>query len=125
MSPMSHLGDHAQGPPSAPRFSLGIPACYQVRGEDLTATGRIENISKSGALVEDQSYEVPVGSRVRLSFSLYPDSRPLQLSAEVVRIAASSFAVRFTDADPRNRKLLEAALPRLDAIKRGKPRHRF
>ncbi len=122
---MIYFGGYTQGPPSAPRFSLGIPARYQVRGEDLTATGRIENISKSGALVDDQSYEVPVGSRVRLSFSLYPDSRPLQLSAEVVRIATSGFAVRFTNVDPRNRKLLEAALPKLDAINRGKQQDRF
>ncbi len=122
---MAYIGDYAQGPPSAPRFSLGIPARYQVRGEDLTATGRIENISKSGALLDEQSYEVPVGSRVRLSFSLYPDSRPLQFSAEVVRIATCGFAVRFTNVDPRNRKLLEAALPMLDALKRGKPRDRL
>ncbi len=122
---MIYFGGYTQGPPSAPRFSLGIPARYQVRGEDLTATGRIENISKSGALLDDQSSEVPVGSRVRLSFSLYPDSRPIRLSAEVVRIAASGFAVRFTDVDPRNRKLLEAALPMLDAIKRGKLRDRL
>ena len=122
---MSYFGGHAQGPPSAPRFCLGIPARYQVRGEDLTATGRIENISKSGALLDEQSREVPVGSRVRLSFSLYPDSRPLQLSAEVVRVDTSGMAVRFTDVDPRNRKLLEAALPMLEAIKRGSARDRL
>ncbi len=123
--PMAELGDYTQGAPAAPRFSVEIPAHYQVRGEDLMATGKIQNISKSGALLDDQSYEVPVGSRVRLSFSLYSNSRPLRFSAEVVRIATSGFAVRFTDMDPRNRKLLEAALPMLDAIKRGKPQARL
>ncbi len=66
----------------------------------------------------------PIGSRVHLSFSLYPDSRPLQLSGEGVRIATSGFAVRFTDVDPRNRKLLEAALLRVAALRTGKPRDR-
>ncbi len=45
-APMAYLGDYAQGPPSAPRFSLVIPTRYHGRGEDLTASGRIENISK-------------------------------------------------------------------------------
>ncbi len=104
---------------------MGIPARYHVRGEDRATTGRIENISKAGALLDEQSCEVPVGSRVRLSFSLYPDSRPLQLSAEVVRVDTGGMAVRFTDVDPRNRKLLEAALPMLEAVQRGSPRDRF
>jgi len=114
------IENYAQPGPSAPRFNLGIPARYQVRGQEPVETGLIQNISKSGALVENQSGGAAMGSQLRLSFSLFPDSQPLQFLAEVVRVADSGFAVRF-NLDPHNRKLLEAALP-VVAARCGEPR---
>ena len=105
----------------APRFSLGIPTRYQVSGEAPIGTGVIQNISKSGALVDDESCKAPVGSRIRLSFSLLPTSQPVKLSAEIVRMADTGFAVRFRDLDPRNRQLLEAALPKVAQLSDRRP----
>ncbi len=117
LAAVAEIIDDTQVRRSAPRFALEIPARYQIRGEEPIAMGMIQNISKSGALVDDKGPGAPVGSRLRLSFSLFPDSHPLQFSAEIVRIANTGFAVRFTDTDPRNRKLLEAALPVVAALK--------
>jgi uncharacterized protein (TIGR02266 family) len=71
---------------------------------------RAGNLSRGGMYL-DQTIPIPIGTRVRLRFTLPGDAIPTLVSAEIVSISASDtlgMGVKFLDVD-------EAAQSRIDA----------
>ena len=81
----------------------------------LEGTGRVLNISKSGALIESADQLVPVGSRIKLRFSFLEDSVPVEVPALVVRETEGGFAVEFKKLSTRTRAVLGVAIAKLRA----------
>ena len=69
-----------------------------------------QNISTSGALLEDADPPLLAGGKIRLRFSLFPNSLPIEIEAEVVRETEAGFAVRFSDLEARSREVLRRAV---------------
>jgi len=66
----------------------------------------LADISRSGARLEGASYVPEPGAKVRLYVFIQPVS-PFELSGEVVRSRAGSFAIRFTEVDPAIGRLVD------------------
>ena len=60
------------------------------------------------------------GGAIKLRFSLFPGSLPIEVGAEVVRETSEGFAVRFTSVDPRLKAILRRSIAKaiVDAEKR-------
>lgn len=93
---------------SETRFELRVPAKYLA--DDCRGKGTVENISRSGAWLDEVSKSPPAGTRLSLELRFF-DGGAITLSARVVREADNGFAVQFVDVNPRTRELLEALLP--------------
>jgi len=94
---------------SAPRFELRAPAEYS-NGRD--GRGTTENVSISGALIENISDPQPVGARLELRFSFFAGSYGTSFAGRVVRLTDRGFAVEFSELDGTQHRLLHNALPR-------------
>ncbi len=86
------------------RFSVKFSSKY------CNGSGMVQNISSSGALIEDAEPPLLAGGEVKLEFSLFADSLPIKIKARVVRETEEGFAVQFQKADPRTRQILRAAI---------------
>ncbi len=95
---------------SRPRVEVRFRAEYS--GRRISGSGTVHNISETGALIEYAEPLIMEGGRIRLRFSFYEDSLPVDIPALVVRETEGGFAVRFSDLDPRTRTLLRVALRR-------------
>ncbi|MEE9281721.1 MAG: PilZ domain-containing protein [Myxococcota bacterium] len=78
-------------------------------------TGRVINISKTGALIEGVDQPVPAGSRIKLRFSFLEDSVPVEVPALVMRETEGGFAVEFKKLSLRTRAVLGVAIAKLRA----------
>ena len=104
-----------------PRVRVRFPVTFI--GRNTEGRAYAENISVSGALLVDAEPLLLAGGKIRVSFSLFPDSLPIEIDADVVRETEDGFAVKFSDRDPRARgvlrravaKALQAAVDDLDA----------
>jgi hypothetical protein len=94
---------------SAPRFDLRAPTEYSNGRE---GRGTTENISVSGALIENISDQRTVGTRLELRFSFFAGSYGTPFAGQVVRLTERGFAVEFSELDGTHRRLLHNALPR-------------
>ena len=81
---------------STPRYK--VPARIQYASGEREGSGRIANISFSGALIEPASPTPSPGTPLGLRASCLAFAG--ELSSEVVRTTHSGFAVRFTDLEP-------------------------
>jgi hypothetical protein len=79
-------------------------------GRNTQGRAYAQNISVSGALLVDADPLLLAGGKIRVSFSLFPDSLPIDIDADVVRETEDGFAVRFSDTDPRARGVLRRAV---------------
>jgi hypothetical protein len=92
------------------RVRVRFPVSFTGKNTEGRAYAR--NISTTGALLEEAEPLLVAGGRIRLRFSLFPDSLPIEVTAEVVRETQHGFAVRFTEMDPRFRGVLRMAVTR-------------
>ncbi len=106
------------------RARVRFQVAYIVRGKTmetadgrrpLEGTGRVRNISKSGALIEDADEVVMPGSSIKLRLSFLEDAIPVDIPAEVIRETETGFAVEFKKLNPRTSAVLGVAIAKLRA----------
>jgi c-di-GMP-binding flagellar brake protein YcgR len=85
-------------------------------GRSVSGTGTVQNISSTGALIEDADPPLLSGGEVTLRFSIFEDSAPITIRGKVVRETENGFGVEFVEMDPRTRKVLKTAVSK--ALKR-------
>ena len=95
------------------RVDMRVPVEFS--GRHVRGRGFIRNISESGALVEDAQPLVVSGGRVRLRFSFFQDSLPVEIPATVVRETPIGFAVQFAGLDARLKSVLALVIARIRA----------
>ena len=93
------------------RINVRFGADYH--GRRISGSGVVTNISESGALIDEAEPLLVSGGRIRLRFSFYDGSLPIEIGAVVVRPTETGFAVRFTGLDARLRSLLAMAVAKL------------
>lgn len=93
------------------RASVRFKVAYH--GPSFEGTGTVLNISKTGALIEDCDRLLMTGIDIRLSFSFFEDSVPIEVPATVVRETDQGFGVQFTKLSPRTRSVLGMAISKL------------
>ena len=85
---------------------------FQTRFDVLCTTGEAEgagklaNISRSGACLEQASHLPEMGTKVRLYVFVQPVC-PFELSGEVVRCEGTSFAIRYSNLDAEVGRLVD------------------
>ncbi len=82
-------------------------------GPTFEGRGTVLNISKTGALIEDADRLLMTGSEIKLRFSFFHDSVPIEIPAQVVRETDQGFGVQFTKLSPRTRSVLGLAIAKL------------
>lgn len=94
-----------------PRFATRFDALCSAGERE--GSGKLVDISRSGARLAESSYIPELGSKVRLYVFIQPVS-PFELSGEVVRVDEASFAIRYSNLDPDVGRLVDdvAALVR-------------
>lgn len=83
-------------------------------GKQVEGTGTVRNISLTGALIEDCSPLLIGGGDVRLTFSFFEGSLPVEVRAKTVRETKTGFAVQFVGMHPRVKAILSAAIGRAE-----------
>lgn len=87
-----------------PRFRTRFDAlCSAGRQE---GAGRLADISRSGARLEETSLRPEIGSKVRLYVFVQPVS-PFEIVGEVVRHTDSGFAIEIIEAREAIRELID------------------
>jgi hypothetical protein len=106
---MSEQGPEDRGERrAAPRYPLQAPVEFN---DGAGGTGTTENISVSGVLIEDSTFQVEVRSDVILHFSFFAGSFGIPFLGTVVRHSSGGFAVRFFELGSPQREVLREALP--------------
>ena len=72
-------------------------------------SGTLKDLSPTGALVEDASFQPDVGEPVRAHLFPYADTRPVALIGEVTRHTKRGFAIVFADVPAEARELIADA----------------
>jgi hypothetical protein len=90
------------------RVRVRFPVTFT--GRNIQGCAFARNISVSGALLEDAEPLLITGGRIRVRFSLFPESLPIEATAIVVRETENGFAIRFVDMDGRFRSVLRRAI---------------
>ncbi len=93
------------------RASVRFKVAYH--GPSFEGTGTVLNISKTGALIEDCDRLLMTGIDIKLSFSFFEDSIPIEVPATVVRETEQGFGVQFTKLSPRTRSVLGMAISKI------------
>ncbi|MCP4007802.1 MAG: PilZ domain-containing protein [bacterium] len=94
-----------------PRIGVRFRTQYDVKRS--VGSGLVMDISETGALIEGADPMLIPGGRVRLKFSFYDDSLPVEVGAIVVRTTENGFGVKFSGLDQRHRALLAMAISKL------------
>ena len=84
-------------------------------GRKVRGAGVVQNISLGGALIEQADPLLLSGGEVKVRFSFFENSVPVEVPAEIVRETSSGFAVRFRDLSRRMRSVLTVAISRAAA----------
>ncbi len=91
-----------------PRVRVRFPVSYS--GRNTQGRAYAENISVSGALLVEAEPLLLAGGTIRLRFSLFPDSLPIEIEADVARETEKGFAVHFSKGDARAWGILRQAV---------------
>ena len=98
------------------RATVRFQVAYLARGPaTLEGTGRIRNISRGGALIDEADQRLEPGAQIKLRFSFLEDSIPVEVPAEVTRETETGFAVSFKRLSHRTRAVLGMAIAKLRA----------
>jgi hypothetical protein len=93
-----------QGPTRAVRSAVKVPA--EFIGGGVSGSGRIANLSISGARIEESDERPEVGTPLVVQLFPLPGVVPLHVFAEVVRATETGgFAVRFRSSEAKRRML--------------------
>ena len=84
-------------------------------GRRVKGQGTVKNISESGALIDNADPLIMQGGRIKVRFSFFEDSLPIEIPAVVTRETPTGFAVHFSDMEARLRKVLTVAIKRAKA----------
>jgi hypothetical protein len=119
--------DHAESGPAepdkkrAPRFLFQVPVEIELGRE--SGRGRVEDMSKSGARIEQPTIHPEPGAKVKLRFGFFKNSPPIAVSGTVVRTTdTGGFGVVFANLDPRTRRALLTLLPKIGTAQPYSPR---
>ncbi len=96
---------------AAPRIQTRFGVEYSAK--TCEGTGTIRSISSSGALIEPAEPPLLAGGEVRLRFSFFENSLPIEFTAEVVRETETGFGVRFSGMSARHREFLKRAISKV------------
>jgi hypothetical protein len=114
MRPSLTSEELAGRPPSAERYKLHVRV--GILSESGQAHGAVEDMSISGARIENIQAPPPTGTKLRLGFSFYAHALPVPIHGRVVRhTETGGFAVEFEDVDFRTQILLRALLPKVSS----------
>ena len=91
-----------------PRLDTCFDMTYKTRSK--SGSGKIRDISSSGALIKQADTPLDTGSEITVEFSIFEDSIPLSIPAYIVREVPEGFAVRFREMDPRTRTVLKVSI---------------
>ena len=108
------ISNSASEPRPCTRFALWAPASFRREEEvdqPVDGTGFVQNISRSGLLLDECSQNATPGSMVWLRASYFPGSTEVPIKSEVVRVTDSGFAVKFVHLSPAAEHLIERILP--------------
>ncbi len=95
------------------RIRIGLVALYDIGR--MGASGRLANISYSGALIEDITMQPEIGTPIILQVFFKPPgslkaATPFKLVGHVVRHTATGFAIEYKDnLDPDVRRMVDDA----------------
>ena len=95
------------------RISIRLVALYNIGR--MGASGRLANISYSGALIEDITMQPEIGTPIILQVFFKPPgslkaATPFKLVGHVVRHTATGFAIEYDDKlDPDARRIVDEA----------------
>ena len=92
----------------AARVTVSFEAEYS--GRSVRGVGIVQNISATGALIEEAEPPLLSGGEVTLKFSIHEGSVPLSIRATVVRETDLGFAIEFIEMNPRTRKVLKLSI---------------
>ena len=89
-----------------------IPVRFQAEfvGRQVEGSGTVSNISLTGALIEDCSSLLLSDGDIKLRFSFFENSSPVEVRAKTVRETETGFAVRFVGMDARVKAILARAI---------------
>lgn len=97
--------------PRGERYKLQLQV--GILSEDGQTLGAVQDISSTGARIEDAAVVPDPGTRLRLGFSFYAYALPVPIHGRVVRhTETGGFAVEFEEVDFRTQILLRALLPK-------------
>jgi len=75
--------------------------------DGVCSTGRVHDISASGARIEDTPLKPPIGAPVQITFVLSLDRPGFEVLGEVARLTETGgFAIAFQAVDPQLRTIL-------------------
>ncbi len=100
------------------RISIRLVALYNIGR--MGASGRLANISYSGALIEDITMQPEIGTPIILQVFFKPPgslkaATPFKLVGHVVRHTATGFAIEYDDKlDPDARRIVDEAAAIVD-----------
>ncbi len=96
----------------APRYVFKVPTKVILAYNEGTAM--LWDISASGARVEQAGVTPVRGEKLRIEFSFFEDSPPVELKGEVVRISETGgFSMKFLSLSPRMKQILTRLLPKI------------
>jgi hypothetical protein len=99
--------------PRSERFKLHVQV--GILSEDGQNLGSVQDISSTGARIENAAVLPAEGTRLRLGFSFYAYALPVPIHGKVVRhTETGGFAVEFQEVDFRTQILLRALLPKFN-----------
>ncbi len=78
--------------------------------EHLSGTGLVDNVSAGGALIGNATTLLLRGTEVKIRFSFFKNSAPVEIPAEVIRETDNGFAVRFTFITARTKAIITRAV---------------
>ncbi len=90
------------------RFERRIRVRY--RTAELAGSGLLQDISSTGALLENVSPRLSLGVELEIEMTFLKDTLPVVVVADVIRLTRTGFAVHFVNMTPRVRKLLRVML---------------
>lgn len=97
---------------SAERYSVSVRVGILTEGGQTA--GDVQDISVTGARIQNVGTRPEEGSDLRLGFSFYAHALPVPIHGKVVRHTEDGgFAVEFHDVDFRTQILLRALLPKV------------
>ena len=93
------------------RVTVAFEVEFHARGTE--GSGVVTAVSLTCALIDEAEPLLLAGAEVKLRFSFFEDSTPVEVRADEIRETKAGFAVRFKGLDSRIKSVLALAIRRL------------